>query len=71
MDSELVAVAETTSNRICTLLKDLEQESSSSEYRYQLKRTSDFERCFRSVESLYAQIYSQIISIERTFKHNT
>lgn len=62
-------VKETGNFRIDALLRLIQQEIGPTEYRYQLKRMNDFKRCFHSVESLYAQIYSQILTVEIEIKN--
>lgn len=47
------------------LLKPLQQQHASGEYFHQYQSMVDFDRCLRSLESRYAELYEQVVSVEK------
>lgn len=50
---------------ICEILKPLKQETTSIEYICQYKAIAEFNKRYRSLEALYADIYSKIARLDK------
>jgi hypothetical protein len=48
-----------------TILKPLREENLSKEYHYQLNNMTNFHQSFCALETKYAQIYAQAVSVEQ------
>lgn len=55
--------------RIRAILQPLLRENASADYLYHFKSMLDFDNCLGKVETLYAQAYAQVVTVEKDIAH--
>ena len=58
-------------DHIQELLKPLQQHQASGEYFHQYQSMVDFDRCLRALETRYADLYEQVVSVEKKLSSYT